>query len=55
MMKEGFIIGALLGATIGVMLYKNNSDAKQAIDKGEKMIKEKIKDCKKNMTQKKQA
>lgn len=55
MMKEGFIIGALLGATVGIMLYKNNSDAKQAIDKGEKIIKEKIENCKKDMLQKKQA
>ncbi|MDD4110927.1 MAG: hypothetical protein PHS54_05210 [Clostridia bacterium] len=49
MIKESFIFGAMIGAAVGVMLYKYNSEAKKAIDKGEKMIKEKMEDCQNNM------
>lgn len=53
-MKESFFMGAILGAAVGVMLYKYNSEAKKAIDKGERMIKEKMEDiAKTNNTQKK--
>lgn len=45
MMKECFIVGALMGAAAGIMIYKNNSQAKEAIDKAEKMMKEKIQSC----------
>lgn len=50
MMKEGFILGALLGAGIGIMIYKNNTEAKKVIDEGEQMIKKHVKDCKKDLS-----
>ncbi len=45
MLKESFIIGALLGAMAGVIIYKNNNEVKKVIDKGEAMIKEKMEKC----------
>lgn len=52
-MKESFLIGAMLGAAVGVMLYKYNSEAKKAIDKGEQMIKEKMENVAKTNSPKK--
>lgn len=50
MLKESFFVGALLGAAVGIMIYKNNKDAKMAFDKGEKMVKDKIEKCQKDLT-----
>lgn len=50
MLKESFFVGALIGATVGIMLYKNNKDAKMAFDKGEKIIKSKIETCKNDLS-----
>jgi hypothetical protein len=48
-MKESFIMGALIGAAVGVMIYKNSNEAKKLVDKGEQMIKQEIDKCKKNI------
>ena len=49
MLKESFFMGALIGAAVGILVYKNNSDAKMAFDKGEKIVKEKIEECQKDL------
>lgn len=51
-MKEGFIIGSLLGAAAGIFIYKNSTEAKKAIDKSEKVIKDKLEDYKEDITKK---
>lgn len=48
-MKESFLIGALLGAAVGIVMYKHNNETKKFVDKGEQMIKQEIDKCKKNM------
>lgn len=48
-MKEGFIIGTLLGAAAGILIYKNSADAKKIVDKSEQIIKDKIEDYKKDV------
>ena len=50
MLKESFFMGALIGAAVGIMLYKNNSDTKIAFDKGEKMLKSKVENVKKDLS-----
>lgn len=52
MNKEGFIIGSILGAAVGILVYKNSTEAKKVIDKGEKLIKDKIEDYKKDLEKK---
>ena len=42
-MKEGLVCGMLLGLIAGALLYKHNDTAKDLINKGEKAIKEELK------------
>ncbi len=44
-MKEGFIVGVMLGAIGGMLLYRYSKDVQKAADKGEKIVMEELKNC----------
>lgn len=37
-MKEGFIVGAMIGGIVGIALHKYCKDVQKLADKGEKMV-----------------
>lgn len=48
-MKESFMFGVMIGALAGIAVYKYSKEAKQVVDKGEKIIKSEIQNCKKEI------
>ena len=46
-MKEGFVLGLMVGAFAGMMVYRYNKDVQKIADKGEKIVKNEIEMAKK--------
>ncbi len=47
-MKDGLICGLVLGMIAGALLYKNNPQAKEIVNKTEEVIKSEMKNMKKS-------
>lgn len=52
-MKDGIVVGMALGLIAGALLFKHSETARDLFNKGEKVVKQEVKEIKKKASPKK--